>query len=84
MVFTKSILTEQTTPVSVPIFDVSALVNNIAFEDHDLHADDIGGELSWNEPTDIGLVTHYTVCLTEGSLGKNRSFLAMTTTVRPT
>ena len=80
VVFTKSFCTEQTKPASVPITDVSALVfiviiSNIAFEDHDLDADDIGGELSWNEPTDIGPVTLYTVYLSEGPLGMNRSYL---------
>ena len=51
------------------------IISNIAFEDHDRDADDIGGELSWNEPTDIGPVTLYTVYLSEGPLGMNRSDL---------
>ena len=52
VVYTKSSLVEQTTPVALSIHynDTSRLVSNIAFTDADLDEHDIGGDLVWTPP----------------------------------
>ncbi|CAK9114759.1 unnamed protein product [Durusdinium trenchii] len=65
LVYTRSQLVEQTTPVAFDIVDAVASVSNITFPDHDLDETDIGGTLSWLPPTTVGSeeVTIYMVYL---------------------
>ncbi|CAE7249432.1 unnamed protein product, partial [Symbiodinium microadriaticum] len=58
-VFTKSSLFEQTTPVGLKVSDTSPQITNIEFSDQDLDVDEIGGNLTWTEPANWTLVTHY-------------------------
>ena len=59
VVYTKSILVEQTTPGALLFVDNEAIVSNIAFPDFDLDLGDIGGILHWQAPSDTTQVTHY-------------------------
>ncbi|CAJ1362246.1 unnamed protein product, partial [Effrenium voratum] len=58
-VFTKSSLLEQTTPVGILVSDTAPEITNIEFTDQDLDFGEIGGNLSWTEPANWSLVTHY-------------------------
>merc|ERR1740129_1296099 len=61
VVYTKSSLVEQTTPVALELVDTFAMVANISFSDFDLDLGDLGGTLTWSAPEDINQVTHYAV-----------------------
>ncbi|CAK9114767.1 unnamed protein product [Durusdinium trenchii] len=63
LVYTKSLLAEQTTPASVDLSDTSFYVVQESFTDLDLDASDLGGPLSWLEARDDQQVTHYTIYL---------------------
>lgn len=54
-VYTRSSLAEQSTPVSFSFQDVSFQVENVTFGDLDLDAFDLGGTLSWAEPSGAAL-----------------------------
>ncbi|CAE7192730.1 unnamed protein product, partial [Symbiodinium sp. KB8] len=65
LVYTSSVLVEQSTPDSFIISDTAATVQNISFPDEDLDLGDLGGVLEWVEPEDVSQVTHYMVYLAE-------------------
>ncbi|CAE7241165.1 unnamed protein product, partial [Symbiodinium sp. CCMP2456] len=65
LVYTSSMLVEQSTPDSFIISDTAATVQNISFPDEDLDLGDLGGVLEWVEPEDASQVTHYMVYLAE-------------------
>jgi hypothetical protein len=85
VVFARSHLCEQTTPEWTPIIDRVAIVNNITFPDYDLDEYDLGGVLSWHEPDDTELLTHYMVYFAagvgagpSGGVGAQRAFYERT------
>merc|ERR1740129_420857 len=61
VVYTKSSLAEQTTPVALNPVDSVANVSNVQFPDYDLDFNDLGGQISWAPPTDSSQVTHYLI-----------------------
>ncbi|CAE8611043.1 unnamed protein product [Polarella glacialis] len=61
VVYTRSALVEQTTPVALNISDVSSVVSNVSLTDYDLDKTDLGGTLTWTAPSDTTGVTHYIV-----------------------
>ncbi|CAE6912031.1 unnamed protein product [Symbiodinium natans] len=63
LVYAKSVLAEQTTPASFAISDVVAMASNVTFEDFDLDASDIGGNLTWVAAENEAYVQHYVVYL---------------------
>jgi hypothetical protein len=74
-VFAKSSFAEQTTPATLLVHDTDGSVQNIAFQDLDLDADQLGGTVHWELPKKphILQVTHYAVFLAEDELGRGRS-----------
>ncbi|CAE7228438.1 unnamed protein product [Symbiodinium natans] len=58
-VFTKSTLFEQSTPVGLKVSDTAPQITNIQFSDQDLDVDEIGGNLTWTQPANWSVVTHY-------------------------
>jgi len=75
LIYSRSSLAEQTTPVSVPIVDTASSVSSLAFPDQDFDASELGGTLSWDPPLDVSQVTHYRVYLALSALGADRSQL---------
>ncbi|CAK9114836.1 unnamed protein product [Durusdinium trenchii] len=73
LVYTRSTLVEQTTPVALLIDDVGANVRNISFVGKDLDMHDLGGVLSWEPPETLRRVTSYYVYLAEDAAGSARS-----------
>ena len=82
VVYTKSSLVEQTTPVPFLLHDIESSVTNITFPDHDLDFDGIGGVVAWfepsntflpGEPSDLSQVTHYTLYMSYDAYGASRS-----------
>jgi hypothetical protein len=73
VVYTKSTLCEQVTPVSIPLVDADSSVSSVLFADHDLDLSDLGGIVSWAAPTDVSLVTYYTVYLASSAAGASKS-----------
>ncbi|CAE7663589.1 PIF1 [Symbiodinium sp. CCMP2592] len=71
-VFTQSALVEQTTPDAVEVEDVSSSVEELAFVDEDLDADELGGNVSWAPANDSRYVTGYKVYLANSSQGQGR------------
>ncbi|CAE7214213.1 unnamed protein product [Symbiodinium sp. CCMP2592] len=65
--YTKSSLAEQSTPVSIVLFDSYISAGNISFTDVDVDEGQIGGNLSWAEPADISQVTGYRIYLGTGA-----------------
>ncbi|CAJ1328517.1 unnamed protein product, partial [Effrenium voratum] len=76
VVYTRSILVEQTTPTAHLLFDTSALPRNLDFLDQDVDRGDLGGNLTWQAPLDDTHVTEYVVYLSENAYGKDRLMLA--------
>ena len=68
LVYTRSMLVEQTTPASSRLLDEAPVVQNIRFPDLDLDAADLGGELSWST-SDEALVEAYMVYLAGPATG---------------
>ena len=71
VVYTKSALFEQTTPVALELSDSHAQVVQLEMPDFDLDADELGGTLAWLEGGDKELVTQYLVYMavaTDGPL----------------
>eukprot|EP00931_Biecheleriopsis_adriatica_P047846 TRINITY_DN27614_c0_g1_i1.p1 TRINITY_DN27614_c0_g1~~TRINITY_DN27614_c0_g1_i1.p1 ORF type:complete len:2694 (+),score=299.82 TRINITY_DN27614_c0_g1_i1:41-8083(+) len=73
LVYAASTLHEQTTPYALKISDTDSSATNVNFTDRDLDEYDLGGTITWEEPADISLVTHYLIYLSMASYGKNRS-----------
>ncbi|CAJ1389091.1 unnamed protein product [Effrenium voratum] len=61
LVYTQSVLAEQTTPAALAISDLIAMASNLSFDDYDLDATDLGGNLTWALAEDEAFVTHYVV-----------------------
>jgi len=61
VVYTKSTLAEQTTPVAITLVDNEATVQTIVYPDEDLDAVEIAGPVIWQPPVDVTHVTHYSV-----------------------
>ncbi|CAE7648203.1 unnamed protein product [Symbiodinium necroappetens] len=57
LVYTKSALAEQSTPVGVALYDSTAFVGNLSFADKDLDVTELGGNITWFPPADDRLVT---------------------------
>eukprot|EP00930_Biecheleria_cincta_P063827 TRINITY_DN4935_c0_g3_i1.p1 TRINITY_DN4935_c0_g3~~TRINITY_DN4935_c0_g3_i1.p1 ORF type:complete len:2865 (+),score=453.67 TRINITY_DN4935_c0_g3_i1:925-8595(+) len=72
-VFAGSSLAEQTTPASTTINDIHAHGENIAFQDKDLDAGDVGGRISWTPHGSTGQGVHYAVYLAQSSAGAGRT-----------
>eukprot|EP00435_Cladocopium_sp_Y103_P072719 s528_g41.t1 len=60
-VYTVSSLVEQSTPTSQVLTDADASVSDVAFDDYDLDAVELGGVLSWAEPEDDHQVVSYAI-----------------------
>jgi hypothetical protein len=61
-VYTRSSLTEQTTPVALSVQDSDVTAANFSFADFDLDLGELGGDVTWDNIHDsyaIGLVTKY-------------------------
>jgi hypothetical protein len=65
VVYTRSVLLEQTTPVAFEISDTVFTVVNVSFPDFDLDLFDLGGTVSWDLASDDTQVTHYNVYFAE-------------------
>ncbi|CAE7230479.1 unnamed protein product, partial [Symbiodinium sp. CCMP2456] len=63
VIYTRSSLVEQTSPVAAALLDTFATVSNVTFADYDLDATDIGGPLTWDPPGDVSEVVTYIVYL---------------------
>jgi len=72
LVYTKSMLFEQTTPAYSALVDMSSSTN-VSFIDKDLDAYALGGDITWDAPTDISLVVHYVIYLAKDAAGTQRS-----------
>eukprot|EP00929_Paragymnodinium_shiwhaense_P012941 TRINITY_DN120814_c0_g1_i1.p1 TRINITY_DN120814_c0_g1~~TRINITY_DN120814_c0_g1_i1.p1 ORF type:complete len:2619 (+),score=458.28 TRINITY_DN120814_c0_g1_i1:635-7858(+) len=79
VIYTRSSLAEQTTPVAFDLSDTISYVSNITFPDFDLDKYDLGGDIAWLEPDDTEHVTHYLVYFSEDAYGKNRLYFGNTT-----
>ncbi|CAE6912196.1 unnamed protein product [Symbiodinium natans] len=77
VVYTKSTLAEQTTPVGYHFVDKSSPVLNISFFDFDLDETDLYGDLLWEAPLDEDEVLQYLVYMAENSTGKERSLVGI-------
>jgi hypothetical protein len=73
VVYTRSVLVEQTTPVATTLSDNAAVVSNVVFSDRDLDAGDIGGNLTFSEPADTRAVSHNAAYLAKDANGTDRS-----------
>eukprot|EP00434_Breviolum_minutum_P021538 symbB.v1.2.019009.t1/scaffold1540.1/size112783/2 len=60
-VYTLSSLVEQSTPTSLVLSDADASVSQVALDDYDLDALELGGLLTWEEPEDITQVINYAI-----------------------
>lgn len=76
LVYTVSLLTEQTMPVSTAFADEVASVSNVSFADLDLDSGDLGGSVVWLPPSSVVQVTNYNVYLSEDLAGTTRTALA--------
>mmetsp|Transcript_80879 Transcript_80879/g.203437 ORF Transcript_80879/g.203437 Transcript_80879/m.203437 type:complete len:1087 (+) Transcript_80879:96-3356(+) len=75
VVYTKSSLAEQTTPVSGVLSDTLAPVSSLLFTDRDLDADELGGPITWQEPVDTAQVVGYTVYWAEDAAGSVKAVI---------
>lgn len=73
VVYTKSSLVEQTTPVGVTLSDSIRNVALVNFVDRDLDAGDLGGTIGWSPPSDASLVVHYSIYVAADAAGGSRS-----------
>ncbi|CAK9040498.1 SAP domain-containing protein [Durusdinium trenchii] len=61
LVYSKSDLAEMTTPAALLIRDSIAEVDNITLFDRDLDENEVGGEITWDPPTEERIVDKYRV-----------------------
>jgi len=73
LVYARSQLQEQTTPAATRIFDRSASVSEVAFIDHDLDTNEIGGNISWTAPNGTEYVEAYKAYLSADAAGASKS-----------
>ncbi|CAE8581857.1 unnamed protein product, partial [Polarella glacialis] len=71
VVYATSSLLEQTTPAAAALSDTSGIVSSLTFQDLDLDALQLGGDISWTPPTDAAQVLHYAAYLAEDASGLN-------------
>ncbi|CAE7297577.1 PIF1, partial [Symbiodinium necroappetens] len=76
LVFTRSSLAEQSTPMAFPISDTDRYVASLSFTDQDLDREEFGGNLSWQQPVDASLVAHYVAYLATTPVGSDRAHVA--------
>ncbi|CAK9114838.1 unnamed protein product [Durusdinium trenchii] len=69
LVYTKSLLAEQSTPVAFTLEDSIASASGVAFYDRDLDEGDVGGDLYWFPPSDTSLVDFYEIYFANGTAG---------------
>ncbi|CAE8628509.1 unnamed protein product, partial [Polarella glacialis] len=72
LVYSKSALAKQTTPVGLVQIDAQASVDNVSFTDLDLDEGELGGYLKWVAPIADFLVTRYMVYLANDTTGGGR------------
>eukprot|EP00439_Symbiodinium_sp_Y106_P020057 s5903_g2.t1 len=67
VVYTRSSLEEQSTPIALSLIDTIAQVSDsdILFPDFDLDETDLGGLLEWTEPADTSQVLYYDVYMVD-------------------
>ena len=73
VVYTRSSLVEQTTPVAVEISNTDSTVTAVGLVDQDLEPNELGGTVTWSEPGDTTHVDQYAVYLSESTAGAGRS-----------
>eukprot|EP00913_Durusdinium_trenchii_P011756 g11042.t1 len=73
VIYTRSSLVEQTTPVAINISDADWNVQWVSFYDMDLDGGQLGGGISWAAPAELTLVTHYVAYLAANASGDLRS-----------
>jgi len=73
LVYSASILAEQTTPVALKLYDSYSPVSYVTMPDRDLDFNEIGGLLTWSEPIDIAQVTTYVVYFSNEIVGTTRA-----------
>ena len=73
VVYTKSSLGEQSTPVAAGASDADVGTSSVAFTDADLDADEVAGLITWAPTGDEDLVGAYLVHLAESDAGAARS-----------
>ncbi|CAJ1372391.1 unnamed protein product [Effrenium voratum] len=76
VVYTRSVLVEQSTPVAAQISDTSSDVQNVTFTDEDLDAEDLGGRIYWDSPAEFSQVTGYNIYISQDAFGGGRSLIA--------
>jgi hypothetical protein len=74
LVYSKSTLGEQTTPMVLSFSDARSrfLVSNVDFVDLDLDEDELGGNITWSLPEVLGKVAEYNVYLAENASASKR------------
>ena len=77
LVYTRSTLVQQTTPVALSFEDASArfVASELSFTDLDLDEAELGGLLTWTAPQTVGLIMKYKIYLAEDDSGTNRQLL---------
>ncbi|CAJ1450014.1 unnamed protein product, partial [Effrenium voratum] len=81
MVYLQSSFCEQSTPQVISVLDAQASASSLAFVDKDLDDSEIGGQITWTEPTYFGpagqnRVLWYRLYLADDALGVNRELLS--------
>jgi hypothetical protein len=84
VIYTKSSLLEQTTPVWLAVSDAISVVSSVSFTDHDLDRDELGHTVTWLEAGDVDLVTYYSVYLAMEDSGWGVSRIGDDVAVRTT
>ena len=72
-VYTMSSLFEQTTPWTHLIFDADASVTDVFFQGKDLDLLDLGGVVTWTQPSQMERVDTYVLYLAESAAGSAKS-----------
>jgi hypothetical protein len=73
LVYTRSSLAEQTSPVETALLDNQVSIAGIDFIDRDLDKNELGGVIYWSPPAATTLVTHYCVYLARDIAGDTKS-----------
>mmetsp|Transcript_47604 Transcript_47604/g.137509 ORF Transcript_47604/g.137509 Transcript_47604/m.137509 type:complete len:705 (+) Transcript_47604:60-2174(+) len=79
-VYPESSLGQATRPSSVQFYDIESPVRTLAFQDLDLDAGQLGGQVSWLAPLDTSEVTQYVVTRATSSAGAGRAPLGTAST----
>jgi len=73
LVYTRSEMAEQTTPLGVQIYDQNGLVTGLSFEDMDLDPDMLGGSIQWYLPPDTSAVSAYLLYFALDAMGTGKT-----------